>query len=132
MKICSPAGPRRIWGEKGRCLPLHSAPHFSPFLRLFTFILLMIPFLHLILCLHLVSVPPAPHTSYPPFYPSSTLCIDSLCSLSVYEGRKHWDECSGHGRGHFHCILPARNHRLPKSAAHFLRSSLLCPLIMYG
>lgn len=62
----------------------------------------MIPFLRLILCLHLVLLPPA---SYLPFHPSSILCIDSLYSLSVYWERKQWDECAGHCQGHFRCIL---------------------------
>lgn len=74
-------GPHRIWGEKGRCLPLHSAPHFSPFLRLLRFILLMIPFLRLILCLHLVSVPPLPHIS-----PSIRLppCVLTRCVVCLF------------------------------------------------
>lgn len=61
-----------------------------------------------------------PPASYLPFYPSSTLCIDSLCSLSVYEGRKQWDECSGHGRGHFHCILLAQNPPTPTQVCRAL------------
>lgn len=74
-------GPHRIWGEKGRCLPLHSTPHFSPFLRLLRFILLMIPFLRLILCLHLVSVPPLPHIS-----PSIRLppCVLTRCVVCLF------------------------------------------------
>lgn len=82
MKICSQAGPHCIWAEKGRCLPLHSALHFSPFLRLFTFILLMIPFLRLILCLHLVSVPPPP----PHISPSIRLppCVLTRCVVCLF------------------------------------------------
>lgn len=90
-------------GKTSRSLSSHSMQHFFPFLSLLRFILLMIPFLCLILCLHLVSLPPI--ASYLPSYPSSTPCIDSLYSLCVYNESKRWDECLGHCWGHFRRFL---------------------------
>lgn len=130
LKMCSQAGPRCIWGEKGRCLPLHSAPHFSPFLRLFTFILLMIPFLRLILCLHLVSVPPPPRISPSIRLPPCVLtrCVVCLFTRDVNIGMNVQVTVGVT----FTASFSRKTRHLPKSAAHFLRSSLLCPLIMYG
>lgn len=122
--------------KKADAFPLHSAPHFSPFLRLFRFILLMILLLRLILCLHLVSVPP--HLPDPPA-PSCLVspllsvfhkpCIDSLCSLSVYEGRKQWDECSGHGRGSL-SLHPSRSKSAPPHTSPSLPALLPPPAVV--
>lgn len=69
-------------GKTSRSFSLHSTQHFFPFLSLLTFILLMIPFLCLILCLHLVSLsPPSPHISHLIRLPP---CVLTHCVVRVF------------------------------------------------
>lgn len=115
-------------------LLLHSIPPFMLhtlfLLRLSRYILLRIPFLCLILCLHLLSLSPLPHISCSIRLPSSVLtpCIVSLFTERVNSGM---NECAGHCQGDFLCILSSL---LLPSVLRSLRPHRPvprpCPLIM--